>query len=218
MSDDIPVIVAIVGSRDFFPDNEVFASITRLSERHGTRLRVRTGDAAGVDTVVWQQAQIIGVPVDREIAHWPDRDPDWDDARYRREKATAGSERNARVVAPAMILIAFFHPGAITELRRSSSGTANAINQAFSKGIPVHVFHEGKWFRDIPGSVARTAIAKWQPPAIPGFVHDPRGATECRACGTPIWWSKNPATDKVRPFEASGKAHVCPNAPAWRKK
>lgn len=129
--------VAIVGSRDHWPDDAVFTAIEKLYRIHGELLRVVTGDAKGVDTVAWEQAALLGVPYDIEVAHW--------DTLGRRE---AGPERNSRVVAKADMLMAYFHPKPVERLTITSAGTVNAVLQARYKGIPVHARHKNGWLTE----------------------------------------------------------------------
>lgn len=126
--------VAIVGSTDLFPDDEMFAALNRMRDRHPEGVTVVVKDGPGVAVVGWQTAAMIGIP--HTIVARPERDPD-------ASAAEAGTAYNAVLLDEADALLAFFHPG--QNIALTSSGTMNAINQAKGRSMPIFVYHEGRW-------------------------------------------------------------------------
>lgn len=125
--------VGISGSRDYYPDDLMFASIERLKTKHGPTLVIVTGDANGVDECAIQHAKMLHVTYVCEQAKWAE------------EGKGAGHIRNGRIVARAESLLAFVTPKAtyLIDTVAVSPGTSDAIAQALAKPIPVHVWHGG---------------------------------------------------------------------------
>lgn len=148
------VYVGVCGSRDYYPDDLMFASIERLAKKH-PGLVIVTGDADGVDTCAVQTARMLHVPFVVETARWAE------------EGKPAGHNRNERVVAQVSSLLAFIAPKAtyVTDVVAMSPGTADCITQAIAKPIPVHVYHGGlaKWLPDdLVRSIADDVQRKWR--------------------------------------------------------
>lgn len=121
--------VAISGSRAF--TNQRFVSHV-VSEIHAAGDRILVGDApSGVDQFVREYVKALGLQVGRD---WALCEADWET-----HGRPAGHLRNGVMIANADRLVAIFAPG------ERSPGTSNAITHARNKGIPVHIFHEGKW-------------------------------------------------------------------------
>lgn len=112
----------------------VMKIVTRLVTEHGTNLHVVSGGAAGADTLFVDAAKMLGVPDSRIKVIRPaeGRQPF-------RERALA---RNTKIADKATLLIAVFGPG------RRSPGTSDTVRKALARGIPVHVWHEGRWSTD----------------------------------------------------------------------
>lgn len=129
-------LVAFSGSRTFDDQALVEKVMRRLVRRYGPRMRVRVGDARGLDFIAGKEATRWGIWPDQQICHWPPP------GATRQERWMAAHERNERVVQGANLLIAFFSPG------KRSPGTSDAIKIAQEHGIPVHVYHEGGWSQE----------------------------------------------------------------------
>lgn len=121
--------VAIVGSRQFVDRALMERAVDKLVATHGEHLVIVSGGATGADQEAERAAQLTGVPV--RIFK-----PDWD--KFGR---SAGFKRNVEIVDEADMLVAFFAEGLRTK------GTQHSIDLALKKGIPVHVWFGGKWFR-----------------------------------------------------------------------
>lgn len=196
--------VAIAGSGDFMPDDEIFASIGRMQERHPEGIVVLVKDEAGVATSAWQMAALHGLPYEILPAEEAD---DFD------HKVGATSAHNARLVAKADTLIAFFHPGPTSDLALTSSGTMNAIYQAGGAKVPVFVFHEGGWTVGGPPRAPMLPPDGWHLPK--GYRAGPTtstcGNTRRAGCGAEILWSESPNGRRI-PLNNDGSSHLdtCP--------
>lgn len=115
--------VAIVGSSNYWPDNEVAAAVIRLREQKPgpdeLTILVRTADKGGVDEVATDHALIQGAKLELVPL--------------------------ARIVAEADMLLGFFLPRTLDELRWKSRGTTEAVLNALHRGIPTHVHWQGHW-------------------------------------------------------------------------
>lgn len=112
--------VGIVGSSDYWPDDAVAAAIERLRTQHAElTVLVRTDEKGGVDEVAADHALIHGA-----------------------ELQVVGP---VRVVNEAEMLLAFFLPRPLAELRWKSKGTTEAVLNALHVGIPVHIHWQGHW-------------------------------------------------------------------------
>jgi hypothetical protein len=201
--------LAILGSRDFTPDDDVFRAIERMQTRHPEGVVVITGDGKGVPLVAWQIAAMMEVPYVVEKTEWPVEDEDIG----LHEKVAARSDVNIRVIAQADALLAFFHPGPSSDLAMTSSGTMNALHQATSRGIPVYAFHEGKWTAGRAPSAPELPPDGWVVPK--GWRASGRSST-CgsrirEGCGAEILWAENPKGRKA-PLNPDGTSHfeTCP--------
>lgn len=134
---DIPgrVYIGISGTRDYYPDDELFKALSKLQATHGANLVLVFGDADGVDKSAWDTAQLLSIMYIREKAYWDT------------EGRGAGHKRNGRIVARVSMLLAYLTPRAErgVELLKASPGTCDCITQALDKPIPVHAFHQGRW-------------------------------------------------------------------------
>jgi hypothetical protein len=120
------VNTAISGSRSFTDQRLVERVVQRLLDEGDT---IVIGDApAGVDLFAWAYLRNI------HWATWNRHIADWD-----KVGRAAGHQRNGRMLDMADRLIAIFAPGERTP------GTSDCVKQAFERGLPVHVFHEGSW-------------------------------------------------------------------------
>lgn len=127
------MIVAFTGSREFDESSVVNRIAHRLLERYGDRLFVKVGDARGADRLVVLAFLNTPATVNVEFCHWPPPPS------TRQQRWEAAHERNSRVVRDAQLLVAFRAPGAPTP------GTNDCITQAQAAGIPIVVYHEGRW-------------------------------------------------------------------------
>jgi hypothetical protein len=105
--------------------------VTRLATEHGDKLGIVSGGAKGADTLAMDAAKMQGLPKRRlkEIPVPSGPSPFGERAR----------SRNTKIVEKAQMVIAIFGPGT------RSSGTSDTVSKALAKGIPVHVWHEGRW-------------------------------------------------------------------------
>lgn len=108
--------------------------VTRLATEHGEALTIVSGGAKGADTLAMDAAEMLGIPKKRrkEIPVPSGNAPF-------RDRALG---RNTKIVENADMVIALFGPG------RRSPGTSDTVRKALTKGIPVHVWHEGRWSAD----------------------------------------------------------------------
>lgn len=91
---------------------------------------VVSGGASGADSLAKEAADELGLGKRfLELLPKPGTTPYRDRA----------FERNQKIVDKAGMLIAVFAPGP------RSPGTSDTIHRALVKGIPVHVWHNGKW-------------------------------------------------------------------------
>ena len=126
-------LIAFSGSRTFKDRGLVEEVMRRLVKRYPACL-IRVGDARnGLDPMVANEATRWGKWPDVQECYWPP----WPSTKQQRWEAA--HERNGRVIQDADLLVAFYAPGP------KSSGTTDAIKQARQRGIPVHVYHEGRW-------------------------------------------------------------------------
>lgn len=124
--------VALSGSRTFTDQRLVERVIDRLIDRRAV-IHIACSDrgcTAGVDTFVHQYVDYrIDDVYDNEVFY----------AEWRRYGKRAGFLRNEDMIRASSELIAFLSPGAPTP------GTSHAIGLAQRKGIPLHVYQDGKW-------------------------------------------------------------------------
>lgn len=118
-------MVCISGSRSFTERIVIDRMVEALiRDKHW----VLVGDARGADAMVRRRLEQIGA-TNKTVF-----EADW-----ATEGRSAGHKRNARMIAEADTLVAFFAPGDRTP------GTSSAVRMALAKGIPVRIYHEGKW-------------------------------------------------------------------------
>lgn len=116
-----PARYAVVGSRNFEWMGIVAAFVSKLPKGS----TVISGAASGVDSVAEHRARLEGL----EVVSYP---ADWSQGRG------AGIVRNARIVADADIIVAFWDG--------SSPGTLNSIERGRKAGKPVWICRgPGKW-------------------------------------------------------------------------
>lgn len=129
-------LIAFSGSRHF-TDRHLIEEIMRRLVRKWPSCLIRVGDApSGVDYFVPLESTRWGKWPDVQECHWPPG------AATKQERWAAAHERNTRVVRDADRLIALFAPGP------RSPGTSDAVKQAQRMGIPVDVYHEGRWTKE----------------------------------------------------------------------
>lgn len=102
---------------------KVVARAASLPEFEG----VVSGGASGADSLA-REACGTTIPF-KEILPAPGPAPFWQRAK----------ERNQRIVDKVGMLIAIYASGPL------SPGTSDTVARARAKGIPVHVFHDGRW-------------------------------------------------------------------------
>lgn len=190
-------VAAILGSSDYFPDDDVYAAIERLALRHAKEgLLVVTSDAPGVAKVVADNARLLNVRYD-VVSPGDDE-----------SAAAVRSALNAAIVERADVLIAFFHPGPSSDLALNSSGTTNAVKQAQGRRIGIHVHHEGKWWPGMPVAPAQPPDG-WRIPA--GYVADVRtgtcGSRNREGCGAEVLWADT-GKGKRAPLNRDGSNHL----------
>lgn len=144
--------VAIVGSRGFDIPGMVAAivqSLVHRAEERGETLTVFSGGARGVDEQAREACVELGFHVCNSNIHDEPVDPVhhlveylamWRDPSGKLDRG-AGFRRNRRIVAEADMVIALFADGPRTP------GTSNTVRLAVDKGVPVHIWHEGRWER-----------------------------------------------------------------------
>jgi hypothetical protein len=103
------------------------AIVTRASRQPDFE-GVVSGGAPGADSLAKEAADELRVRI-VELPPEPGPEPF-------RERAFA---RNQKIVDKAGMLIAVFAPGP------RSPGTSHTVSRALAKGIPVHVWHAGRW-------------------------------------------------------------------------
>ena len=140
-------VVAVVGSREYPVAADVRRVIAALKARGP--VHIVSGGAPGVDTFVREACRDLGF-------HFCQEDPDPHGlehlplphhfyefrANWRpngRFNPRAGFERNSEIVRHSERVIALLAPGEPT------SGTSDTIAKARAAGLPVSVFHEGRW-------------------------------------------------------------------------
>ena len=126
------MIIAFSGSRDFDDAALVDKVLRRLEELHGHELVIQVGDALGLDLIVadWCSANLARHQWWKMTCHWPPR------GASKQEQWMAAHERNARVVAGAVELLAFYGPHGVT------SGTRDAVDQARENGVLVRIYNQ----------------------------------------------------------------------------
>lgn len=197
-------VAAILGSRDYYPDDEVFASITRLKARHPEGLVVLTkAGAKGVPKVAADNARLLEVEVVEIEAEEDEAGP----------LIGATSDLNSKILERADTLLAFFHPGPTADLSMTSSSTMNAVRQALGRKVPAFTFHEGRWRVNAVPSAPTLPPDGWTVPA--GYKADAY-ASRCGSvwrpgCGAPILWAENPR-GRREPLDRDGRSHLatCP--------
>ena len=139
----IPEVVAIVGSRGFRDPELVDTIVARLHKLHPNLLLI-SGGAPGVDTFAENAADAQGFcRCDNifhrvETAHVHVFPAKWRDDQGNYDRS-AGFRRNEVIVRHSLLVIAFFADGPRT------NGTSNTVGHAKRLGVPVLVYHEGKW-------------------------------------------------------------------------
>jgi hypothetical protein len=133
-------IFAFSGSRGFTERRVVVKVLRGLLQRYGPRMRVRVGDADGLDRIVREEASRMGIMPWVEICWWPPK------GATKREKWLAAHDRNLRVVVGSarnpgwpQELWAFFAPGP------RSPGTSDAVQIALDEHVVVKTYHSGQW-------------------------------------------------------------------------
>ncbi len=123
------------GSRTFTNEVAVLVALRGVAEAGAT---VHVGDARGLDRIVKEACDRIGIPCVVHVADWE------------REGRAAGIRRNLRMVAtrPDRV-IAFFAPGEETR------GTRHCVSAAHDAGIPVLVYRDNDATWTIEESVGR---------------------------------------------------------------
>ena len=124
-------MIAFSGSRGFTDRDLVEAAIDRINTPKN-KILIPCGDhgcTAGVDTFVHVYADHLADTLDSDVFY-----ADW-----KRYGKRAGMLRNEDMMRKADMLIAFLADGEPTP------GTSHCIGLAQKKGIPMHVYHEGKW-------------------------------------------------------------------------
>jgi hypothetical protein len=122
--------VAIVGSRGFMASKVVEWLVIDLEETYGDDLVIVSGGARGADQMATFYAAANHVKIVEFL-------PDWKGLGKR-----AGYARNVTIVENSDRVIALFAPGP------RSPGTTHTVNIAKRKGIPVDIFHEGRWTKE----------------------------------------------------------------------
>jgi len=107
--------------------NRMRAIIGQLLIKHD-ELKVYSGGAKGADAMAATICHELGV-VCEEIKPASGPEPFWFRAKVRNQKIVDHSE----------MLIAIFAPGP------RSPGTSDTVQRALQKGIPVHVYDNGRW-------------------------------------------------------------------------
>jgi len=103
--------------------------VGRLETEHDN-LAIVSGGAKGADTMAMDAAKTTLPEKRRKVIPVPSGTSSF------RERAFG---RNTKIVEKAALLIAVFGPGP------RSGGTQDSVSKALAKGIPVHVWHEGRW-------------------------------------------------------------------------
>ena len=139
-------VVAIVGSRDF-ADPALVDRIVRSLAASEEGASVISGGARGADSLVREACRRYGF----HFCHEDESDPhglkhlpmalhffefkaEWD-----KHGKAAGFKRNAELVRHATRVVALYAPGP------RSRGTTHTVDLARKAGLPVHVYHEGRW-------------------------------------------------------------------------
>lgn len=118
--------VIIAGSREFTNSEVMFRTVRRLKEKYAD-LTIIAGGARGADRMAARIAGLMDVPVREFMADW-----------HNLGKA-AGYKRNEVMASVGEMCIIFYANGPKT------AGSMHMENEARKKGMPVHVYHEGKW-------------------------------------------------------------------------
>lgn len=133
----------IVGSRHFRPMALIASILDRLEETHLDGLTIVSGgEPTGVDTAVADECRSRGY---HECMKDPDGIAHLTLTRHLAELlpegkgAAAKFARNSKVVRHIGELIALFDVGP------KSPGTRDTVNKALKAGLPVHVYHRGRW-------------------------------------------------------------------------
>jgi hypothetical protein len=120
----VPHIV-LSGSRDFNDLPTVRAVLEGIHTNEPDTI-VRVGDARGLDALVRTVAHRLGITLEVHVADW---------SKYGR---AAGHVRNREMIEGAKVLLAFYGPNGRTP------GTANAMWNALSLGVPVFLHRQGE--------------------------------------------------------------------------
>lgn len=89
---------------------------------------VVSGEAAGADSLAKTAAKMLDVP----YKGYPVK-PGPEPFAYRAKR------RNGEIVAKSSMVIALYAPGP------RSPGTTDTVTKAKTAGLPVHIYHEGRW-------------------------------------------------------------------------
>ena len=108
-------------------------TVTRLAQLHGDKLAIVSGGAKGADTLAMDAAKLLGIPSKRTKVIPVPGTPQ---SQSFGERARG---RNTKIVEKASFVVAIFGPGPRT------GGTSDTVAKALTKGIPVHVWHNGQW-------------------------------------------------------------------------
>lgn len=116
--------VAFVGCRDWEDVHAVRLAIVQEASRTSWLLTIVTGCATGADALARSLAAEADLPLTVHTADWE------------RFGKRAGPERNARIVADAERMVAFWDG--------TSPGTRDAITQMVKAGKPVQIVPKGE--------------------------------------------------------------------------
>lgn len=92
---------------------------------------VVSGEAAGADSLAKTAAKMLDVGY-RGFPVKPGQEPFW----------VRAKRRNSEIVAHSAMVIALYAPGP------RSNGTTDTVTKARAAGIPVHIYHEGRWLSE----------------------------------------------------------------------
>lgn len=102
--------------------------VVRLATANPDDLNIISGKAPGADTLAKQACDVLSV----RCTEYP---PAAGDEPF----AIRAHARNQRIVDESDMLVAVFDRGP------RSPGTSDTVRRALAKGIPVYVFHNGRW-------------------------------------------------------------------------
>lgn len=111
--------------------NRVRSIVGQLAAKHELELKIVSGGADGADTLAEEACKLLGVAFKK-----------YEIQSGKAPFAERAHARNSVIVDRADMLVALFAPGPRTP------GTSDTVRKALAKGIPVHVFHEGRWLTE----------------------------------------------------------------------